>query len=136
MNTEKCSGHGTWYNNSYGGYCSCNSGWGGADCSQSTDTLCSGHGSWYNNSNGTGYCQCNSGWVGSNCAKACQHGIGSSCACEIGWSGEDCSIEEKEYCKHGIWISGTSYGSYWDDNGGYCLCERGWSGEQCTIPVS
>ena len=130
-NDHSCSGNGYW--DDYMGRCSCNTGWGGSDCSEDKSNACSGHGTWYGYlNNGAGGCSCNSGWGGSDCSEdksnACNgHGTwnGSSCTCDSGtdWIGGDCTCSGRAYYCNG---NGTFNNSSWT-----CQCDTGWYGYTC-----
>ena len=130
-----CSGHGTW---DPWGYCVCNSGYGGTDCSQTEIEVCSGNGTWQSFSYKQGYCQCNSGYGGADCSQtataACSgNGTWKSfsyqqgyCQCNSGYGGADCSQTATETCSgNGTWQS-FSYQK------GYCECNSGYGGADCS----
>jgi tenascin len=140
-----CSGHGV----CLAGYCVCNYGYNGTDCSQLTiasascPSGCSGHGACY-----LGSCFCATGWEGSTCANEtasscplgctgmvvyndtterrglCSYG---SCFCYPSWSGTGC--EEVVSCNDRCAYNGVcAYGT--------CFCVAGWTGTDCDIPIA
>eukprot|EP00301_Raphidiophrys_heterophryoidea_P027719 c9793_g1_i1.p1 GENE.c9793_g1_i1~~c9793_g1_i1.p1 ORF type:complete len:1252 (-),score=265.64 c9793_g1_i1:188-3916(-) len=132
-----CSGHG---NCSDGGFCECEPGFMGTDCSTAPLCLynCSGHGLCHD-----GLCQCDHGWGGSACSQAlrscpavcpehsrCNDSI---CVCIDGWTGNDCTTapapvlscpsthKQLECSGNGVCVNGV------------CQCNSGWYDANCAM---
>ena len=147
-----CSGHGLWFNCG-GGFCRCEEGYAGDNCSKTVRAACAEHGVWIDGSTpgDPGYCTCNSGWHGNYCLEEdipevtvlqettdpeeTATGTGDYEPEETATgTGQNESIEPGDPTlgcgEHGVWI-------YWSPDtpslGGYCSCDFGWGGDTCTI---
>ena len=92
-----CSGHGIWIQTLHNGYCSCQSGFGGSDCSKEARVACDDIGIWVNDG-----CQCDngsSGYIGCWNSDCNGHGTlnsgGWDCTCDAGWLGVYCQIRKE-----------------------------------------
>ena len=143
-----CSNHGIFIIDTSkinGGFCSCNIGYEGSDCSQANRSACSEHGVWIADASRPteGYCSCDSGYGGNNCSQGFReincsnHGDwivdasrpnGGSCSCDSGYGGNNCSQTNRSACsEHGIWIPTTVY-----EEGGFCFCDTEYTGSDCA----
>ena len=146
-----CSGHGVC--EPVSGSCSCNVGYGGADCSRklcppTNGVVCSGHG---HCDASTGVCTCTAGYTGLDCSGApvpvCPSSGGLVCAghghcdattgvctCTAGYTGADCSVAPPlTVCPTntpGVECSG--HGTC-DPKTKACTCAPKWSGVMCDI---
>jgi len=142
---NNCSQAGTC--DSSNGYCTCEAGTGGADCS--TDLRV---GTCPNNCNSQGtcadsVCTCFEGWSGpdcsvSHCPNNCTfNGVcleldssaffaGYECRCNRGYTGNDCSVSVRPCPTYGGHECALNGGC--DGETGKCVCKQGYMGEDCS----
>ncbi|XP_071983529.1 tenascin-N-like [Engystomops pustulosus] len=132
---EGCCGAAALYGNCNGngkyspalGYCQCDEGWEGPDCSiKKCPVDCGEFGKCVD-----GACVCAEGYTGVDCSEKkcavdcrpngrCVNGV---CVCDEGFMGDDCSIEMAGLC---------SFNGRYDPVTATCVCDEGWEGPDCS----